>query len=388
MANIQAPVDILLHAFPGIPRQEAEELIAKGEVRSYPSNTILCYENALASTFYIILKGKVKVTKVIDQDEVRLLKILEAGDFFGEMALIHDAPRAASVTTTAPTTVLEIRKDAFDVLMQRSATLSLAMVQEVSRRLRENDAMAIEDLRVKAGELALAYERLAEQDLARGEFLSTVAHELRTPLTAANGFLDLIRKNNLKGQELDSALDNVQRNIQQIISLVNNILFLQEMDMILLDFQDVDISAVVENVVEAFRDQTTQNSIHIKVNVEPNLPLIPADTQSLERAFSAILENAIKFSPNGGDIAINMSSVDNLVHIEFQDQGIGIDPESLPRVFDRFYHQDQDEDQVYSGIGLGLSIAREVINQHGGHIDIRSEIGKGSSVTVRLKTDR
>ena len=134
--------------------------------------------------FYLMLEGEVQVTKVINQSEVRLLTNLGPGDFFGEMALIHNAPRAASVTTVQPTTVLEINKQIFDQMLHRNASVSLAMVREVSRRLRENDEMAIEDLRVKSQELALAYQQLAEQEYAQHEFLSTIAHELRTPLTA------------------------------------------------------------------------------------------------------------------------------------------------------------------------------------------------------------
>ena len=187
------PLKILLGAFPGIPQREAQELVISGTVHTYPPKTVLCQEDAYEATFYIILDGEVRVTKVLAHDQVRPLKTLLAGDFFGEMAIIHNAPRAATVTTVIPTTVLEIRKDAFNTLLRRSASISLAMVKEVSYRLRENDAMAIEDLRLKAGELAAAYQQLAEQDFARREFISMVAHELRTPLTAANGFLQMIQ---------------------------------------------------------------------------------------------------------------------------------------------------------------------------------------------------
>ena len=191
MAQPIVPLKILLRAFPGIPRDEAQELISSGGVRTYPPNTVMCHEDAFESVFYIILEGEVKVTKAIAHDQVRFLTELYAGDFFGEMAIIHNAPRAATVTSVHPTTVLEIHKDAFNALLRHSASLARAMVHEVSRRLRENDAMAIEDLRMKAGELASAYQQLAEQEYARREFLTTIAHELRTPLTAASGFLQL-----------------------------------------------------------------------------------------------------------------------------------------------------------------------------------------------------
>src|SRR3990172_8426650 len=125
MSSKSSPSEIIQKAFPGVSQKEAGEMAISGEVCSYPPNTILCKEGALESIFYVILEGEVQVTKVINQAEVRLLKILGPGDFFGEMALIHNAPRAASVTTTLPTTVLEINKDIFDQLLHRNASVSL-----------------------------------------------------------------------------------------------------------------------------------------------------------------------------------------------------------------------------------------------------------------------
>jgi CRP-like cAMP-binding protein len=195
-----SPRKILRHAFPGIREDEAEEMVAVGKVREYPAGTVLCREGARESTFYIILDGKVIVTKEMSDLATKHMKDLEAGDFFGEMALIHNAPRAATVTTVTPVTVLEVRKEEFTKLLERSTTVSLAMVREVSRRLRQNDDLAIEELRLKARELAEAYQQLAEMDYARQEFLTTIAHELRTPLTAAGGFLQIIRKGMLQGR--------------------------------------------------------------------------------------------------------------------------------------------------------------------------------------------
>jgi len=224
-----SPAVIIQRAFPGMRQREAEELARTGEMHSYPAKHVLCHEGAVEYIFYILLKGKVKVTKLIDPTEVRLLSFLEPGDFFGEMALIHKAPRAATVATISPTTVLEINKADFSELLKQNASVSLAMVREVSRRLRENDEMAIEDLRVKAKELAEAYQQLAEEDYARQEFLTTIAHELRTPLTASYGYLQAFQMGMLSNEDLHSAMDTVSYNIQRVISLVNDILFMETM---------------------------------------------------------------------------------------------------------------------------------------------------------------
>jgi two-component system phosphate regulon sensor histidine kinase PhoR len=300
------------------------------------------------------------------------------------MAIIHEAPRAANVISETPVRVLELTKQDFNQLMQSSSSMPLAMVREVSRRLRENDQMAIEDLRVKAWELANAYQQLAEQDYARREFLTTIAHELRTPLMAATGFLQVIRLGILQGEALDSALDTVTKNLEDIMSLTNDILFLQEMDLILPEFQPVDLTGVLMNVIDKQRDYAEEKNIEMTVNFAQGLPDIKADAKSLERAFSALLNNAIKFNRPGGHVRIQIGHNQREVWVAITDEGIGIAPDVLPRIFDRFFHIDQIDDTIYRGAGLGLSIARQVIQQHEGEIQVESKLDRGSTFKVIL----
>ncbi|MBC8496270.1 MAG: cyclic nucleotide-binding domain-containing protein, partial [Chloroflexi bacterium] len=114
--------EIIRRAFPGISQPEAEELVSIGEVKSYPQGTVLCRENAFEDTFFVILEGEVEVSKTINEDEVRILNQLQQGAFFGEMGLIHNAPRVATVVTTSPVEVLEIRKSSFSRLLEQSSS--------------------------------------------------------------------------------------------------------------------------------------------------------------------------------------------------------------------------------------------------------------------------
>jgi CRP-like cAMP-binding protein len=154
MTSSRAPSRIIPRAFPGIKPNEIEELIANSQVHSYAPGDILCRENALEDRFYMILEGEVEVTKVINNSEVRVLKLLTPGDFFGEMALIHNAPRAATVTARSPLTTLELDKAGFEHVLHGSSSVAMAMVSEISNRLRQNDQMAVDDLRLRASDLA------------------------------------------------------------------------------------------------------------------------------------------------------------------------------------------------------------------------------------------
>ena len=384
MTNTRAPSRIIPRAFPGITPNEVQELIANSKVNSYPAGAVLCRENAIEHTFYMILDGEVEVTKLINNSETRLLKVLSAGDFFGEMALIHNAPRAATVAAKTPLVVLELDKTGFDRVLQRSSSVSMAMVKEISSRLRQNDEMAIEDLRMRAGELAEAYQKLAEQELARREFLTNVAHELRTPLMAASGYLQIMQNGMVTGDKLDEVLRAVSRNVEQIVSLVNDILFLQEIELVLLEFQPVDMGELARRVSEKYNKKAEERRVHLKLKGERGVPPVAGDPKSLERALTAIVDNAVKFSPRGGDVEIRFNARDNFLHVAIEDHGIGIAPDVRPRIFDRFYHLEKSGDDLFSGLGIGLAITRQVLEQHHGKLDVESTPGRGSTFTMSI----
>jgi len=387
MTTRRAPSRIIPRAFPGIKPDEIEELIMNSQVRSYLPGAVLCRENEVEDRFYMILEGDVEVTKSINNSEARLLKTLGPGDFFGEMALIHNAPRAATVKAKTSLTTLELDKADFDRVLHNSSSIAMAMVREISSRLRQNDQMAVEDLRLRASELAEAYQKLAEQELARREFLTNIAHELRSPLMVASGYLQMLQKGLMSGNQLTAGIETVARNVQQIVSLVNDILFLQEMDLVLPEFQAVDMNEVARTVTEKFASKAKEHGVKLRLTLRAgsNLPPVSGDSKSLERALTALVDNAIKFSPHGGEVKINLTEDVEKVLIAVEDHGIGITKENLPRIFDRFYHLEKSGDDLYSGLGLGLAITRQVIEQHQGRLDVTSTPGKGSTFTLTLK---
>lgn len=385
MTTRRAPSRVIPRAFPGIKPGEVEELIANCQVKAYPSGTTLCRENEIEHVFYMILEGEVKVTKLVNAAEIRLLKTLSAGDFFGEMAIIHNAPRAATVTTSSPVVTLELDKKSFDRVLEKSSSIAMAMVREISSRLRANDEMAVEDLRVRASELAQAYQKLAEEELARRDFLSNIAHELRTPLMSASGYIHLLKKGALSGEQLGSAVETIDRNVQQIVTLVNDILFLQEMDLVLSEFRPVDLGEVCRSVIERYKGKARDKNVGLLLRGDQGAFSLPGDARSLERALAALVDNAIKFSARGGEVEVGIGTEWDRLVATVRDHGIGISPENLPKIFDRFYHLERHDSDLFGGIGLGLSIARQVIEQHGGALEVESKPGAGSVFRMSFK---
>jgi signal transduction histidine kinase len=388
MTTARTPAKIIPRAFPGIKPDEVQEIIMNSRIQSYPPETIVCKEDVVEYTFYMILEGDFEVTKVINNRETRLLKTLTAGDFFGEMALIHNAPRSATVVSKSNVVVLELDKDGFNRVLKHSPSVAMAMVSEISNRLRQNDQLAIEDLRVRASELADAYQKLAELEMARREFLTSVAHELRTPLMVAGGYLHALQKGMVSGEQLESTIGTIVRNVDQITSLTNDILFLQEIELVLPDFQPVDLVEIAENVIKKYEGKAQARTVKVTFKSDKNLPTVEGDPKSLERATTALLDNAIKFSAPGGAVEVRLQKKGEMVLLAVQDHGIGIDPEIRPRIFDRFFHLEKHGDELYGGLGIGLSITRQVIQQHKGSLDLTTEPGVGSTFTISLKANK
>ena len=155
--------------------------------------------------------------------------------------------------------------------------------------------------------------------------------------------------------------------------------------MILSDFEPVEVGGLIAAVVAEEQQHAKKMDVEIKVNVAPNLPVVPGDAKSLERALRAILNNAVKFSLGGGVVEIVVDHNPSYVWVSVKDQGIGIPEENHENIFKRFWRTEEHQGHLFGGVGLGLPIARQVIEQHEGSIQVQSKMGQGSIFTVRLK---
>lgn len=383
MTTHRAPSHVIPKAFPGITPEEVQMLISHAKIGNYSAGTVVCLEGALENTFYVILDGELEVTKRINDGNERLLSVLRAGDFFGEMALIHNTHRAATVRALTNVVLMEIGQTAFEEVLHNSNTIALTMVRKISERLRENDEMAIEDLRLRASELAAAYQKLAEEELARREFLTHISHELRTPLTATLGYLQLLSDHMVDPKATAEAARIISKHLHSIVDMVNDIFFMQELDLILPDFQPLDLREIVRAAADALKDKSASRHIKIKVKVPLTFPKIKGAPSSLQRALTSLLDNAIKFSYPRSKIIISLKSDQTNTYIFIEPAGLTIEPAELPKLFDRYYQPDTspDGESLYGGLGIGMAIAKQVVEQHHGQLRIE-QTPKGTSIFV------
>ena len=246
-------------------------------------------------------------------------------------------------------------------------------------------AVAIENANMLA-ELQRAYEELSQLDRLKSEFITTTSHELRTPLTAIKGYLRLITSGMMKPEQQKEALQTISRHVDTIVHLVNDLLFAQEMDAIEFKFGDVDLVAILQAEIDQARSRAEPTGIHLVPDMAPDVGKVWGDAEHLQLVVHNLLDNAIKFSPDGGDITLHLYPHADRICLEVSDPGIGIPPDKLDKIFERFYRIEEPGGPLFGGLGLGLAVAKHIVEAHRGSIDVVSTPGQGSRFTITLPT--
>jgi len=244
-------------------------------------------------------------------------------------------------------------------------------------------AVAVENARLMT-ELQDAYEELSELDELKSEFITTTSHELRTPLTAIKGYLQLITSGMVPPDRQATILQTVTEHVDTVVHLVNDLLLMQEMSAIELHMADTDLGAIVLSGIAELREPSEAAGIAWRPEIETGLPMVWGDGEHLKRMLHCLFDNAIKYSPDGGEVTARAFSRDENVVVEIIDPGVGIPPEEHEKIFDRFYRIERVGDHLFGGLGLGLAIARQIAQQHGGTISVDSAPGKGSTFAVEI----
>lgn len=258
-------------------------------------------------------------------------------------------------------------------------------LQRDSRGQRRMTGVCMLVTRRKEAELA----RLAAAEEAsrlKDEFLATLSHELRTPMNAVLGWVQMLGSGRLTADRVEQAIEVIGRNARLQAQLVEDLLDVSRIVSGKLDIarDRVSIGQVVENVVSGVLPQAEAKQITLTTALD-GCPEALGDAKRLEQVIANVLSNAVKFTSHGGRIDLRCQVVNGLIEIEVEDTGVGIAPEFMPHVFDRFRQADSRSTRSHGGLGLGLAIARHLLQLHDGEIEARSAgVGQGTTVTIRM----
>lgn len=224
----------------------------------------------------------------------------------------------------------------------------------------------------------------------RSEFVANVSHELRTPLTSIRGFVETLLESGTDDPEMTRHfLGIIATETRRLSKLVEELLDLSKIEerRAVHRWQRVEIPALVDRVLAVCGNHAEEKQINIKANFPPRLPPLFGDPDMLAQVLINLLDNAVKYTPPGGSVTISASVENDEIRLDVADTGVGIPAESLPRVFERFYRVEKARSRELGGIGLGLAIVKHIINGHGGRVDVKSTVGKGTVFSIFLPLD-
>ena len=237
----------------------------------------------------------------------------------------------------------------------------------------------------------LIREQVARQEAERAnqmkdEFLAILSHELRTPLNAILGWSRLLRVKKFDEETIDKALETIERNAKSQSQLIEDILDVSRIlrGKLNLNKHPIRLESVIELAIDSLQPLAEEKSIVLELTCSPNVGQVIGDCDRLQQIVWNLLSNAIKFTPEEGKVEVRLESVGDEAEIQIIDSGIGIAPDFLPYVFDRFRQADSSTTRSYGGLGLGLAIVRHLVEQHGGKVYAENNPGEGAKFTVAL----
>jgi signal transduction histidine kinase/ActR/RegA family two-component response regulator len=263
----------------------------------------------------------------------------------------------------------------------RQASLLAA---ERDRQLRELNGALEERVRARTAELARANERLAEANAAKDRFLATLSHELRTPLTPLRAAVDLLRLRHQGDADMGPVLESMASSLDQETRLIDDLLDMARINTgkLTLKRQVIDLAACLRGAAEAVRPKAEARRQALDVCLDDSFPPLLADPVRLRQVASNLLDNASKFTPEGGRIALQARREGSRAVVAVRDTGPGIDPAFLPHVFEPFRQADSSSRRQHGGLGLGLSIVRSIVQLHGGQVKVTNNSpGPGACFT-------
>lgn len=258
----------------------------------------------------------------------------------------------------------------------------LNQIRRISQTLKERD----EDLIQKNRELIAQTERVMEANRLKSEFLANISHELRTPLTGVIGFSSILAEKLENMPEKRRMIEQVLESGNQLLAIVDDLIDLSQIEAgkITLSLKPADVNSIVLEIVDSITPQVSESRRKVIAELDEDAPPVFVDRNRIIQAVFKIAQNAIKFTDEGGKITIGCKRKDGKVQIYISDDGMGMSEGEREIIFDRFRQLDGSITRRHGGLGIGLCIAKSIVELHGGVIDVESEMGKGSTFTLTL----
>jgi signal transduction histidine kinase len=377
--------EFLRPALFGLAEEDLDELARAANVCAFPPDEIICREGQPGNAVYVIVEGKVDISKRLDEENERYLRSQGPGELFGEMAILQEEGlRTATVRAAESTTLLEINREPFLAVLGRSPSLGIRILVSQTARLRDADQRAIAELRRSNERMARALRQMERLDQTKSDFIRLSAHELRTPVAALLGYTQMMRTHQKVQDDpkLRTLVDGIVTGTARLRRVFDSILDVSRVmtGALHVHRSPVSIPVIVESIGLEFRQALEDRNLTLDYEGVHGLPIFMGDPDLMYKVFYHLVNNGIKYTPDGGRITVtghteNVPGLGRSVEVTVEDTGIGIAPQDLDLIFEKFYrtgepelHSSGETTFKGGGPGLGLAIARGAVMAHGGRI--------------------
>lgn len=343
---------------------EIAALAASGEKRSYRAGAVIFAAGTPGYGFYVVQSGRVQLTAVVGDNQPRVLATVGPGDFFGEMAVLDDAPRSATALAEIDTVVLFLGRDALLHLLDARPRLALDLIREFSRRMRALNQKYVDEI--------LQSERLA----VVGRFAGTIVHDFKNPLAVIGLAAELSAMADTPAPARLKAEKTISRQIKRITAMLQELIEFTRPSGQKLLLQPSNFAEFMIPLAEEIADEIAPKKVKLLLPSRPPATTVRFDPQRLSRLFYNLVNNAVDAMPaTGGKITLRFITEPAHLRIEVEDSGKGIAPEIAQKLFEPFATHGKAH-----GTGLGLSICRKIAEDHGGRIwaDATAPRGRGA----------
>lgn len=226
------------------------------------------------------------------------------------------------------------------------------------------------------------HEEILRSANMRVEFTANVSHELKTPLTSISGYAELIESGMAQGEQAKTFAAEIHKSANRLLTLINDIIRLSQMDAPMPDlkFEPVDLAQIATNTFEQL--EMSARKADVTLQLDAKTAMVEADRQMMDELLYNLCDNAIRYNVHGGSVKLEVRPIRDKVIVCVQDTGIGISPENQEHVFERFYRVDKSRSKATGGTGLGLAIVKHIAVKHNAQIELESELGRGTKISV------
>ncbi len=380
---------------PGAPYQLHEILLHAQILADLVALTVLLHysgglENPF-STYYVLLVavGSVLMTKRASLLYAAVASILWVGLLVAEATGF--LPHYNLVGFRLPMRYREVGHILAESFVLVTANFGVSFLSaDVSERLREGERQLYEanvSCELRSEELARLNERLRELDNSRSDFIRLVTHELRAPVAAIQSYLRLILDGYVPPERLQEIVSKAEQRARDQLDLISDLLdfaHLQDVPSAQAKPEFTDAAKVLSDVLDMFQARIEDKKLNVHTRVEEGLPQAPLSTEHMKQIWINLISNAIKYTPEGGSITVELRREGDHLYGAVSDTGIGIHPEEMERIFEAFYRTEEAKAIARHGTGLGLSIFKGIVERYGGKVGLESTVGKGSTFSFTL----